>query len=716
MDNEKKIDENPLNTFSLKMDFLHFKNEVLKDIKNLEYNLSEKSNQGDIILKDEIAKINNNINSIYSKINELTTLITVDTFVKEKVDNLDKLKSKILDDILVNQIKINTLDKETRESITKVNNILNETVIYQGVIGPSCKHKTFHELIDFIINELVILGNYKDKNMMDLTSYKKKLDNIIQGFKFQIEGIAQSSTQLTLDYFNSCDEKINNSFHKCDDKIEEIQTKIEDNLKNINSKIDDLEIKLIQNINELKKDNIKNNNTINTHIEEYLIFKENFLKISDIVNKSIKPSKKKNKIGNSLDSNENEEENDKNNKSKIKRMKNKINNKINEELKKIDSNQFISKNKVYKNINSDNIISDYNKNEIEYKNSHNFSNDNINSKINSNSNLKINIDNSNLSGTSLNFEKASESMENLNKKSKNYLTFTGKNKSKKNNLYLSDLEEDEKISYKSPESPSINTKNKSKLFLRKQKKSNTLLSYDSQKSQKVNGNIEENKKSNDLSTEKDINRQNSKIKRNKNFFNKNLKKNNYNNNIWFSDYNKNRKVSIGNNTINHNLIKFNKKYSSTKYKNIILTLEGSKKLIIESKDIESGKRIYHMESLSEKNHPKIDISKRIASSRPFLIKRKYLKFPNDAISLEENELTKKIKNKNKKIIFLNKSESQNNLLKNKNNELFIENKNVNNKFEPSINITHYSPLYNNKIISIEDKNDKNIRNEDNSDV
>jgi len=237
MDNEKKIDENPLNTFSLKMDFLYFKNEVLKDIKNLEYNLSEKSNQGDIILKDEIAKINNNINSIYSKINELTTLITVDTFVKEKVDNLDKLKSKILDDILVNQIKINTLDKETRESITKVNNILNETVIYQGVIGPSCKHKTFHELIDFIINELVILGNYKDKNMMDLTSYKKKLDNIIQGFKFQIEGIAQSSTQLTLDYFNSCDEKINNSFHKCDDKIEEIQTKILDNLNLIKEEI-----------------------------------------------------------------------------------------------------------------------------------------------------------------------------------------------------------------------------------------------------------------------------------------------------------------------------------------------------------------------------------------------------------------------------------------------------------------------------------------------
>ena len=664
---KNQTENKSLNNIGLKTDFWNFKNEILQDIKTLEKKIAQKSLEENIIIKDELININNNIATINSKIGELSTLITVDSLVKEKVEKLDRIKDKILDKILVNEIKIKTLDKETRDSIINMNNILKETVIYPAVIGPSCKYKTFHELIDFIMNELIILGNYKEKNIMDLSSYKKKLDGIIQGFNFKIDNITKTSTQLVLDNFNACNEKMKELFYECNDKTEKVENNFDKKSQNLNSRIDDLEIKIIKDINDLKNENIVNANSFKGHIDEYLILKEDFKKISEIANNLL------------LKDNENEEVGDKKNKinkNKIKRMKS-----DSIEEYKSSSNSKIN---LFSNKNSKN----------------NSQNEKINSKINSNSNLKINFDNSNLSGNSLNYEKSSEkSMDFQTKKtSKKYQTFSGKDNLNKNNkIFLSDLEENDRIRTKSP-SP------------------NSQASQISQNSVENNHYREENKKSNDILKERE-----NKTKTNKNLFNKNLKKYQDQNKFWFSEINKKNIASIGNNTINNRLIKLNRDLSSSKFKNIILTLEGSKKMIIDLKDSENGKNIYRVESIKEiKKHPKINLKKRITSSRHFTINKKYLKLPNHLLLSDNDDLKNKIKNKNKKIIVLNKSESHNNLndiMKNKMNNILVENKSLNNEFQPSFNIKHYSSRYSNQKVSIGDKNyqtDKNFKSRDNS--
>ena len=664
---KNQTENKSLNNIGLKTDFWNFKNEILQDIKTLEKKIAQKSLEENIIIKDELININNNIATINSKIGELSTLITVDSLVKEKVEKLDRIKDKILDKILVNEIKIKTLDKETRDSIINMNNILKETVIYPAVIGPSCKYKTFHELIDFIMNELIILGNYKEKNIMDLSSYKKKLDGIIQGFNFKIDNITKTSTQLVLDNFNACNEKMKELFYECNDKTEKVENNFDKKSQNLNSRIDDLEIKIIKDINDLKNENIVNSNSFKGHIDEYLILKEDFKKISEIANNLL------------LKDNENEEVGDKKNKinkNKIKRMKS-----DSIEEYKSSSNSKIN---LFSNKNSKN----------------NSQNEKINSKINSNSNLKINFENSNLSGNSLNYEKSSEkSMDFQTKKtSKKYQTFSGKDNLNKNNkIFLSDLEENDRIRTKSP-SP------------------NSQASQISQNSVENNHYREENKKSNDILKERE-----NKTKTNKNLFNKNLKKYQDQNKFWFSEINKKNIASIGNNTINNRLIKLNRDLSSSKFKNIILTLEGSKKMIIDLKDSENGKNIYRVESIKEiKKHPKINLKKRIISSRHFTINKKYLKLPNHLLLSDNDDLKNKIKNKNKKIIVLNKSESHNNLndiMKNKMNNILVENKSLNNEFQPSFNIKHYSSRYSNQKVSIGDKNyqtDKNFKSRDNS--
>lgn len=671
---KNQTENKSLNNIILKTDFWNFKNEILQDLKTLEKKIAQKSLEENIIIKEELININNNITTINAKISELSTLITVDSLVKEKVEKLDRIKDKILDKILVNEIKINTLDKETRDSIINMNNILKETVIYPAVIGPSCKYKTFHELIDFIMNELIILGNYKEKNIMDLSSYKKKLDGIIQGFNFKIENIAKTSTQLVLDNFNACNDKMKELFYECNDKTEKVEDNFDKKTHNLNSRIDDLEIKITKDINDLKNENIMNANSFKGHIDEYLVLKEDFMKISEISNNLL------------LKINENEEEGDKKNKTnrnKIKRMKS---DSI-KEFKSSSSKINLFSNKISKN-NSQNVK--------------------INSKINSNSNLKIKFDNSNLSGNSLNLEKSSEkSMDYQAKKAnKNYQTFSGKiNLNENNKIFLSDLEEYDKIRTKSPSQ-------------------NSQASQISQKSVENKHYIEENKKSNDILTERENKASSVKAKNNKNLFNKNLRKyHDQNNKFWFSELNKKKATSIGNNTINNRLIKLNRNLSSSKYKNIILTLEGSKKMIIDLKDLENGKNVYHVETIKGiKKHPKINMKKRITTSRLFTIKKKYLKLPNHILLSDNEDLKNKIKNKNKKIIVLNRSESHNNLndiMKNKMNNILVENKSINNEFQPSFNIKHYSSRYSKQAVSIGDKNyqtDKNFKSRDNSGI
>lgn len=697
-ENKPKIRKSEIKSITImnsKMDLWYFKNDILKDMKKFEKDITDKYNKGDIEVKEELLSINKSINSINSKISELSTLITVDNMTKEKVENLDKIKKKMLDDILKNEIKVINIDKETKEAIIKMNNILKDTVIYNGVIGPSCKYKSFHDLIDYILSELIVLDNYKDKNAIDLSTYKKKLDGIMQGIKFQIDGINKSSKEFATDALNICDKKIKDLNNNFNDKIAKIKVELEFNFNNINNKFDDLENKL----KELKNESIINAKKLNDHIDEYLILKKELKNLNDIIKKNIFPSKKRISLYKRIDSKESHENNLK---TIIKRMSNSIKNEDIEEIKsnKLSNiNEILAKQNIFKDdeinknlltnqIPKKNINKDINdeKNKI-----HNISND----KLNSNVNLKIKGDNSNLSDKSLKFDTNSiQNMENIDKKpSKEYIEFSKKNKENinHNNKALSDIEK-EKEKIKSPDIKSI-------IFLKKEKNLDITSSHNSSHSHKPIKNY------NNKISQREIKKQIIKTKNDKNIFNQKLKKQNEENNKYISDLSKYKTVSKGNNTISDKLFIYKNKFSSSRFKNIILTLEGSKKMIIDSKNPENGKNIYHIESLkNDKKYPKLNINERHSSSKTNIIMKNIFKSQNEKIYTPNEEFSSPGNFKNPKIIYLIKSKSHRSLIKNKFNNLFIENKNINNKeLEPSFSFTHYSPINNKKIINFDEK-------------
>ena len=720
----RRNNDKALTNISSGREIWYFKNEILKDMKNLEKSLTDKFAGTKLGIKEEIDNLNEGINSLNIKLKELSTKIAEDKSIQEKIKNLENVKAKILDNILVNDVRVNTLDREIHDSISHMNTTLKETVIYAGVIGPSCKYKTFHDFIDHVINELNILTTFKEKNMLDITSFKKKIETNVQGFKMQLDSFGRSSTQFTNDSFNRMDKTMNELFHKCKDEIDEIKSKYDEKFRQTEEKIDIMEIKIIKEIDDIKEKISTIENNFNSHMKHYFNLKENFNKLNENV---LKKSFSRNSVIHNF---EGSNTNINFNKNKIKKRRSLLMDNKNEEIKN---------NNTHDNSKNENKLKDLyfldnnNKNDDSVKNNLNkVKNDEFSKKSNDNSdlsnlnqNLKINEESSNPLKL-VNLYKLTKKVQKKEIDLKNSFDFN------KRSSLLSrlDIEEKKQKSF-SPKRKSIKIKNIKNTFnishLNHSVESNN--SKISLQTNDINlNNLEKIKPINILNkslhktdkidkadkidkTKKPSINQNLKTPRiDKNIFNKNIhifkekfkpwshnkakrniKRQNSLNGINNLNIENNNKIrNILNERYNMNYQKTSKP-SLTKFKDIILTMEGTKKMIYETKDFKKGKNLYHIETISDKNTKKSYLRERLESCRSYLMIKNYKNNLNSYFTLGKDEPFNLKKYKNQRALLLNKSESSKVYLKNK-NSLDYEYKMGNmNNLSPSFNVTKYIP-------------------------
>ena len=282
---------------NLQTDMLVFKNEILRDLKILENRLVEKCTTSDNLIQDKLLNTNKEITSIKTKIKKLSANICENNVLNKKIDELIKNQNKSNDNILVNEIKLNSLEKESHDNIFKLGKIIKESVLYPGLIGHSCKFKNFHDFINYILNELAQFSMFREKTISDSNLNKVRVDGVIQNFKFKFENILNTANQFSLEMINKNEEKIKNIFIKYDEKIFEMTSNFEKNMNELSKKYTEFENKTIQDIERLKYDNTMNINNINRHIEEYLSLKSEMEKINNIINKKIN---RKNSMNNNL--------------------------------------------------------------------------------------------------------------------------------------------------------------------------------------------------------------------------------------------------------------------------------------------------------------------------------------------------------------------------------------------------------------------------------
>ena len=277
---------------SIKDDIMFFKEEILKHMSSLEKSFETQKEEirskinGKFILYDEtLAKLNNNFNELKKK-------VEMNDYIKEQMDILDNFKNDIKKSTAEDNIKLVMLEKDVNNNFYRIDKLLNSSIIYPRIIGFNSKFKTFHEYIDYTLNQITSFDMFKNKMEMDLNSFKSKIDKMIQSLKYKIECSISDSHQIVKNGVKENElilkEYINGKIFDLQLKDTELEQKInkylQDITENLNSyqekmKLFDEKIEEKMNLNSFYEEKI----SVYKSIEEYKKEEEEIIKRINIL-------------------------------------------------------------------------------------------------------------------------------------------------------------------------------------------------------------------------------------------------------------------------------------------------------------------------------------------------------------------------------------------------------------------------------------------------
>ena len=275
---------------NIKQDILFLKEDILKDFREIENKLNTKYEKQNSNTVTKLHKFEISIEAMKNQIFELSTLISTDKNIQQKVLNLQEFKTKVSDKLIKQDLSIGANETMIKEAINRYDKILNESILYQGVIGNNARFQTFHHLIDFLLLNINQFVNFKDKNMIDFKSYKTKLESLFKAIKVQADSIVTTNNKYTnkriiesekrlKELITVQDAKIydirlesNNCSTNLDNKFQEMNKEIRELLMSRGEKFDKLdeEIDLLKDYNKGVAMKFENNENEIKYIKEKL--------------------------------------------------------------------------------------------------------------------------------------------------------------------------------------------------------------------------------------------------------------------------------------------------------------------------------------------------------------------------------------------------------------------------------------------------------------
>ena len=206
---------------SIKMDIMMFKDDILKDMRGIQRTLDARYYRSEENLTLKINKFETKINLFEQKVFELSNKINTDNKIREDVELLNNFKEETSDTLFKRRVKYNEFEKRMIEEIGRINNILIDSVIYPSIIGNSCRFKTFHEFMDYLLEEIGQFKVYQEKTGLDLGPFKKKIDNSIDALKIQLNNINNISKEYIASSIEQSEERIKSILKIYDDRLQD---------------------------------------------------------------------------------------------------------------------------------------------------------------------------------------------------------------------------------------------------------------------------------------------------------------------------------------------------------------------------------------------------------------------------------------------------------------------------------------------------------------
>ena len=280
-----------------KNDIMIFKNETLKDFKEVQKKFSDKYNNLDLEIKQKLEAYEIRITNYENKIIELSKLINTDKTIRDKVDSLMEFKEKTNDTMLTEKIRLDNTRNDLSSNVERIDQILKDSVIYPGIIGGISKYKTFHDLIDYILTQLSQTLTFREKSILDFKGYKTKLENTISSFNTQINTILNTTNEFTKTCVKELEEKIHSIFNVYDDRLQDSRLEnanyavgLERATESLKKELEKLEIikqelyeKVDNGIAEVKNDNTRVTKLFAGYKKNFHVIQHKFTQISEFI-------------------------------------------------------------------------------------------------------------------------------------------------------------------------------------------------------------------------------------------------------------------------------------------------------------------------------------------------------------------------------------------------------------------------------------------------
>ena len=268
INNSKNTNVKKSHNGTLSEQLIFFKEDVLKDIRQLESKIFLKYDIQHNINSNKISKIESILEQINQRIALLSSSINADSNMKETIERISEWNTKIEETLLLQDVRIKNMHTKLTESNDKFDQILSETVIYPLIIGPKAKFKTFHELLDFTIFNINTLLMNKEKMSIDLKEYKYKTDSMLSNFQIKLDYLTKNANAFTSSSIRTSEKKMEQIIYSHEDELKDFKTEFNNFKNEFNSFTSIQEDKILSIIEKSKKfDNLGKNDEILKKIE-----------------------------------------------------------------------------------------------------------------------------------------------------------------------------------------------------------------------------------------------------------------------------------------------------------------------------------------------------------------------------------------------------------------------------------------------------------------
>ena len=284
-----------MNNNVTKKDFIFFQDDILRQIKKLETQLTEKISTSKQSIEEKTTKLEENYTNIRQKVLEINeTVNKTTTYNLQK----DEKTEKIINDFNAkNEFSINILKKELDEACFKYDKIFVSNLNVPGLIGESCPFANVKLFLEYANRKIIEALSQKEKQEAQFKSYYKKMEVIIGQNKNQYQQVESKIMNYLKGAIKNCNKECENRIKVIEERIDSMRIengkyttdliKKAEELKIKWEKLDDIEKRLNQKYQDESSkikilfDDIKKE--VNSEQEEFLLIKARFTELSEFI-------------------------------------------------------------------------------------------------------------------------------------------------------------------------------------------------------------------------------------------------------------------------------------------------------------------------------------------------------------------------------------------------------------------------------------------------